>query len=101
MMIDDLESFKEGNCTPANTVNNNEWALWTFETWRAARNIKYTTDQRPSNKRKPPSNMQMALVKDKLLIVGFRINNQNMAFISRNTLMYLSDMSLECRRHQI
>ena len=46
--MEDLESFKEG-CCPANTAKNNNWALRTFELWRVARNIKYTSDQCPSN----------------------------------------------------
>ena len=45
--MEDLESFKEGYC-PANTAKNNDWALRTFELWRVARNIKYTSDQCPS-----------------------------------------------------
>ena len=46
--MEKLELFKEG-CCAANTVTNNDWALRTFELWRTARNIKYTTDQCPSN----------------------------------------------------
>ena len=36
--IEELESFKEIQY-PENTVKNNEWALRSFESWRAARNI--------------------------------------------------------------
>ena len=46
--IEKLELFEEGHCA-ANTVKNNDWALWTFELWKTVRNIKYTTDQCPSN----------------------------------------------------
>ena len=46
--MEDLQLFKEGHC-PSNTVKNNEWALRTFESWRVARNAKYTSDQCPSN----------------------------------------------------
>ena len=44
------KSFKEVHY-PSNIVKNNvnEWALQTFESWRVARNAKYTSDQCPSN----------------------------------------------------
>ena len=45
---EDLESYKEGECS-ANTNKNNEWALRTFQAWVTARNIKYPTDPCPSN----------------------------------------------------
>lgn len=48
VIIEELELLKEGDC-PANTAKNTEWALRTLESWRAARNAKYTTDQCPSN----------------------------------------------------
>ena len=46
--VEDLDSFKVGYC-PANTVKNNEWALRSFESWRVARNVKYSSEQCPSD----------------------------------------------------
>ena len=45
---EDLESYKEGECS-ANTNKNNEWALRTFQAWVTARNIKYPSNPCPSN----------------------------------------------------
>jgi len=46
--VEELNAFKEETC-PANTAKNTEWAIWTVESWRAARNRKYTSDQCPAN----------------------------------------------------
>ena len=46
--LEELDTFKEGSC-PANTAKNTEWAVRTVEQWRAARNLKYSSDQCPAN----------------------------------------------------
>ena len=45
---EDLESYKEGECS-ASTNKNNEWVLRTFQTLVTAKNIKYPTDPCPLN----------------------------------------------------
>ena len=46
--FDDLNKFKEGECS-ANTEKNTEWAIRNFESWQSARNRRYPEEQCPPN----------------------------------------------------
>jgi len=58
--LEELDTFKGGSC-PANTAKNTEWALQAIESWRAARNIKYSSDQCPANLLESSPSMQLAV----------------------------------------
>ena len=46
--FENLCRFKEGEC-PVNTEKNTEWAFRNFESWRVARNSRYSNDQCPAS----------------------------------------------------